>query len=129
MKLEYSPPGSRGYWGKVRSAGLDEVSENICPVIPRVPRDAVWRVNFYRHDLADLAALDEDHRTANAAALAAPVLATPDVVCDERIVVGDVGSGNDVSALHEEPDVIGKRLGFSHACYGAHLLLGSLEGR
>lgn len=89
--------------------------ENVCPVIPRVPRDAVWRVDFHRHDLADLAALDEDHSTADTAALAASVLATPDVVCNERIVVGDVGSGNDVSALHEEPDVIGKRLGF-HMC-------------
>ena len=110
------------------------MSEDICPVAALVPRDAVRRVNFDRHNLADLPALDEDHRRADTARLTTPVLATLDVICDERIVVCHVRPRDDVCALNgESVGELPSGSEFSHQVeregIGAHLLLGSLEGR
>lgn len=98
----YSPPGSRRYRRKVRPARLHEMPKDISPVISGIPGDAVWRVDFNRHDLTDLAALDENDRRPDTPALATPIFATPDVVCDEWVVVRHVCAWNDVSAFHGE---------------------------
>ena len=97
-----SPPGGRRYRLEVRAALVREVVEDVGPVVARVPRDARGRVDLDGHDLADVAALDEHDRAADAARLAAAVLAAEDVLADERVVVGHVRAGHDVCRLDGE---------------------------
>ena len=49
--------------------------------------------------MADLAALDEDHSTADASALAAAILSPEDILANEWVVVRHVRAGDDMSGL------------------------------
>lgn len=75
------------------------MAKNICPVVSRIPTDAVRRIDFDGHDLAHVATLYDDHYGAYAAALSAPLLATSDVFTNERIVVCDISAWDDVCRL------------------------------
>lgn len=101
-KKRSSPPRRGGYGLEVCAAGVGEVLEDVRPVVARVPGDARGRVDLDGHDLGDFAALDEDDRAADAAALPAAVLAPADVLADERVVVGHVRPRDDVRGLDRE---------------------------
>ena len=73
--------------------------EHVAPVIPSVPRDSGGRVDLDGHNLADVPTLNENHRTADAAALAAAILTTMDVRADEWVIVGDIRPRDDVCRL------------------------------
>jgi len=78
------------------------VAEGVRPVVSRIPRDSRWRVDFDRHDLRDLAALDEDDDASCAAALAASIFPTEDVVAHKGVVIGDVGARNKMRRFYGE---------------------------
>lgn len=76
--------------------------EHLRPILAHVPRDARGRVDLDRHDLADLAALDDDDDAADAAALAAPLLSPHDVLADEGVAIGHVCPRDNVGTLDRE---------------------------
>ena len=90
----YSPSGSGGDGLEVCSAGLDEVVEDSGPVLPCVPGDLCWGVDFHRHNLGDTAALEDDDKGADPTGLAATLLSSLDIGGDEGIP--DVGLWYDV---------------------------------
>ena len=73
--------------------------EHVAPVIPSVPRDSGGRIDLDGHNLADVPTLNENHRTADAAALAAAIFTTMNVRADELVVVGDIRPRNDACRL------------------------------
>ena len=70
------------------------MAEDGGPVVAGVPGDLGGGVDLDGHDLADAGALDDDDERADAAVLAAPLLAALDVADDER--VADVRARDDV---------------------------------
>lgn len=78
--------------------------KHVRPILSGIPRDFAGRVDFDWHHLADFAALDDDDCRADAAALAAAILAASDVLANERIVVGDICSRDDVCRFYGESE-------------------------
>ena len=97
-----SPSGGRRDRLEIGPAGIDKVCEDFRPVLPLVPRDLRWRIDFDWHHLAYRAALDQHDRGADAACASAALLATLDVCRDEWIARSDVCTGDDVCTLDDE---------------------------
>jgi len=97
-----SPSRGRRDRLEICPARIDEVCEDVRPVVPLVPRDLRGRIDFDWHHLADRAALDEHDGGADAACASAALLATLDVCRDEWVARGDVCTGDDVCALDDE---------------------------
>ena len=76
--------------------------EGVGPVVARVPCDPRWRVDLDGHHLADLTTLDDNDSRANATASAAAVLATSDVLANERIIVCDIRPWDNMCGLDRE---------------------------
>lgn len=91
-----NPSRSSRYRLEIRSSRIHKMSQNLLPVLSRIPRDLTRWVDFDGHDLADTTTLHEDDEGANAAAFSASVLAPLDVGGNERVVGSDVGARNDV---------------------------------
>lgn len=86
-------------WGcrnglEVRSAALNEVSENLSPVVARIPSDFSRWVDFDRYNLGGGATLNDDNKSTNAAVLSAALLSALNVSDDEGIP--DIGPGNNM---------------------------------
>ena len=99
-QADYSPSGRSGNRLEVRSPTLDEVVEYGWPIVPRIPGDLCWRVDFYRHDLGDTSALNDDNEGTDTAALAAALLSSLDISDDKGIP--DIVSGNDMRSSNGE---------------------------
>ena len=70
------------------------MSENLSPVIARIPGDFSRWVDFDRYNLGSGAALNDHNKSTNATALSATLLSTLNVSDNERIP--DIGPGNNV---------------------------------
>lgn len=70
------------------------MSENLSPVIARIPGDFSRWVDFDRYNLGSGAALNDDNKSTNAAVLSATLLSALNVSDNERIP--DIGPGNNV---------------------------------
>ena len=82
------------------------MGENIGPVIPLVPRDSRWRVNFDGHHLAHGSALDQYYCGADPACASAAFFAPLDVCCYQWITGGDVCAWDNVCALNGESEMV-----------------------
>jgi len=89
---------SRRHGLEICPATLDEMSEDVCPILSAVPCYFTWRVDFDGHDLADGAALDEDDACADTAGLSAALFASLDISDNEGIA--DVCARNDMSSRY-----------------------------
>lgn len=92
----------RRYGLEISPPRLDEMGENICPIISAIPSDFAWRVDLHRHDLADGAALDKDDTRADTPILSTAIFTSLDISSHKRITTGDVCSRNDMSARNRE---------------------------
>jgi hypothetical protein len=61
------------------------VCEHCCPVVPFVPRDPGWCVDFDWHHLAHGATLNQDYGSADPTCATAAFLAALDIGCHEWI--------------------------------------------
>jgi hypothetical protein len=64
--------------------------KNFSPILSHIPANFAWRINFYRHNLANRAALNEDDCRANPSITTATLFAPLNIGGDKWISVGDV---------------------------------------
>lgn len=76
--------------------------ENIRPVAPRIPCDAIRGIDLDGHHLAYIAALDENDCCPESSRPTTPLLSPLNISSNKRIVIGDVGARNNVSSLYRE---------------------------
>lgn len=73
------PPGGRGYRFKICSARFNEMTEDFCPIVSRIPRDFTRWVDFHGHNLRNATTLYEYNKGSDSPTAATPFFSSADI--------------------------------------------------